>query len=189
MPLSEHVYCVAFAFKMTEWVEQQICIKFCIKLEQSSVETIHIDSEGFWGWCNECSSNKSVAQTLQRWLRMCWKRSMFWKAWNKRNTWECWTCTGCNQQRSATDSARTRSSSGDPKIYCVWDFDAESWHGMCHGKICSTASATRAKAASCCSWENCMRSHSAHCEGDWGIIVLCRVFLISCIFLNKCLFL
>ena len=25
---------------MTEWVEQQICIKFCIKLEHSSVETI-----------------------------------------------------------------------------------------------------------------------------------------------------
>ena len=42
MPLSEHVYCVAITFKMTEWVEQQICIKFCIKLEHSSVETIQI---------------------------------------------------------------------------------------------------------------------------------------------------
>ena len=40
MPLSEHVYCVAIAFKMNEWVEQWICIKFCIKLEQSSTETI-----------------------------------------------------------------------------------------------------------------------------------------------------
>ena len=39
MPLSEHVYCVAIAFKMTEWVEQRICIKFCIKLEHSSTET------------------------------------------------------------------------------------------------------------------------------------------------------
>ena len=40
MPLSEHVYCVAVTVKMTERVEQQICIKFCVKLEYSSVETI-----------------------------------------------------------------------------------------------------------------------------------------------------
>ena len=42
MLLSEHVYCVAVTFKMTEQVEQQICIKFCIKLEQSSTETIQM---------------------------------------------------------------------------------------------------------------------------------------------------
>ena len=40
MPLSEHVYCVAVTFKMTERVEQQICITFCIKLAHSSMETI-----------------------------------------------------------------------------------------------------------------------------------------------------
>ena len=39
MPLIEHVYCVAVAFKMAEQVEQQICIKFCVKLEHSSAET------------------------------------------------------------------------------------------------------------------------------------------------------
>ena len=32
MPLSEHVYCVAIMFKMTEWVEQPICIKFSLSL-------------------------------------------------------------------------------------------------------------------------------------------------------------
>ena len=37
---SEHVHCVAITFKMTERVEQWICIKFCVKLEHSSVETI-----------------------------------------------------------------------------------------------------------------------------------------------------
>ena len=50
MPLSEHVYCVAVSFKMTEdknknkmteQVQQQICIKFCVKLECSSVEMSH----------------------------------------------------------------------------------------------------------------------------------------------------
>ena len=45
MLLSEHVYCVAVAIKMTERVEQQICIKSCIKPEHSSMETIQA-SEG-----------------------------------------------------------------------------------------------------------------------------------------------
>ena len=40
MPLCEHVYCAATTFKMTERVEQWICIKFFIKLEHSSMETI-----------------------------------------------------------------------------------------------------------------------------------------------------
>ena len=39
MPLSEHVYCVAI---VTEWVEQWTCIKFCLKLEHSSMETIQM---------------------------------------------------------------------------------------------------------------------------------------------------
>ena len=39
---NEHVYCMAVPFKMTERVEQQICIKFCVKLEHSSTETVHM---------------------------------------------------------------------------------------------------------------------------------------------------
>ena len=42
MPSSEHVYCVTVTFKMTEWVEQWICIKFCHKLEHSSMGTIQM---------------------------------------------------------------------------------------------------------------------------------------------------
>ena len=42
MPLNEHVYCVTIAFKMTEWVDQWICIKFCVKFEHSSAETIQM---------------------------------------------------------------------------------------------------------------------------------------------------
>ena len=37
--------------------------------------------------------------------------------------WECGTCMGGNQQRWATDSVRTKSWSGDSKIYCV-----RFWH-------------------------------------------------------------
>ena len=41
------MYCVAVAFKMTEEVEQQICIKFCVKLEHSSTETIQMIQKAF----------------------------------------------------------------------------------------------------------------------------------------------
>ena len=40
MLLSENVYCVALTVKMTERVDQSICIKLGIKLEHSSTETI-----------------------------------------------------------------------------------------------------------------------------------------------------
>ena len=40
MPLSEHVYCVDVAFKMTERIEQWTCLKFCVQLEHSSMETM-----------------------------------------------------------------------------------------------------------------------------------------------------
>ena len=106
------------------------------------------DSEGFWGQCDECSTNKSVAQMLQRWLRICGKWSTFWKACDKQNSWECWTCTGCNQQRSTTGSERNRSWYEDPQNYCVQEFDTGSWRETCHGKIYSAASATRAKGTS-----------------------------------------
>ena len=42
MLLSEHVYCVAVTFKMTEQVDQPISIKFCSKFEQCSTETIQM---------------------------------------------------------------------------------------------------------------------------------------------------
>ena len=99
---------------MTEQVDQQISIKFCVKLAFLHGNCLD-DSEGFQGWCNECSTNKHEAQMLQRWSRICWKWSTFWKACNKQNTWECWMCMGCSLQRWATDSVKTRSWSGDSK--------------------------------------------------------------------------
>ena len=42
MLLGEHVYCVDVTLKMTEQAEQQSCIKFCVKLEHSSMETIEM---------------------------------------------------------------------------------------------------------------------------------------------------
>ena len=85
------------------------------------------------------------------WLRICWKWSTFWKACNKQNTWECWTCAGCSQQRSVTDSVRPRVWSGDSNSCCARDFDAGSWHERCCGKIHFLASATTAEGTLCCS--------------------------------------
>ena len=42
MLLSEHMYYMVSTLSMTEQVEQQICIKFCIKLEHSFAETIRM---------------------------------------------------------------------------------------------------------------------------------------------------
>ena len=36
-------------------------------------------------------------------------------------------------------------------------------------------------------WEKCVRSQGAYFEGDWGAIVLCTMFLVSCLFFSKCL--
>ena len=47
MPLSEHEYCVAITFNMTERGEQRICIKFCIKLEHSFMDTIQMIQKAF----------------------------------------------------------------------------------------------------------------------------------------------
>ena len=94
---------------------------------------------------------------------------------------------GCDQQRSATDSVRTRSLSGDSKNYCVQNFDAGSWHETCHGKIHSAASATRAEGTSCSIWENCVRSQGAYFEGNGGVIAVCTMLLVSGVFFNKCL--
>ena len=69
--LDEHVHCVALTFKIAEQIEQRICIKFCVKLETLPSGNYLGDSEGFGGQCNECSTNKSVAQMLQRWSRIC----------------------------------------------------------------------------------------------------------------------
>ena len=37
-------------------------------------------------------------------------------------------------------------------------------------------------------WENCVRPQGSYFEGDWGVIVLCTVFLVSYILFNNCLY-
>ena len=63
--MSEHVYCVVIAFKMIECVEQRICIKFCVKLEHSSTETIQMIQKAF-------EDNAVSAAQIKMWYK-CFK--------------------------------------------------------------------------------------------------------------------
>ena len=71
MALSEQVYCVVVTFKMTEPLEQWIFIKYCIKLEHFSMETLWIQKAtamGNWwlaassSWQHACSCITSRAE-------------------------------------------------------------------------------------------------------------------------------
>ena len=117
----------------------------------------------------------SVAQMLQRWLRICWKWSMFWNACNKQNTWEWWMCMGCNQQRSVTQVTQPPYSPDlvprdfwpFPKLKSPLKGERFQWDS---GKYDGAADGD---------WENCVRSQGAYFEGDWGVIVLCTMYLVS----------
>ena len=136
---------------MTEQVEQQICIKFCVKLEHSSMEAIpmirrpqlwaagdwqlitttcllrhHISCRGFWG--NIKSPRWLSPPTAQIW---CLQLTAFPETFEREMLSDCW-------------------------------WDSGKYDGAAHGY-----------------WENCVRSQGAYFEGDWGFIVLCTVFLVS----------
>ena len=68
-PLSEHVYGAAGTFKMTEQVEQWICIEFLVKFEHSSSETILMIQKaaamGNW-WLAASSRQRTCSCIMQR---------------------------------------------------------------------------------------------------------------------------
>ena len=162
MPLSEHVYCVAITFKMTEGVEQWICIKFCVKLEHSSVETIQmIQKAAAVGNC--------------------------WLAGSPQRACTYITCPAEFFGKTPThpgDSAPLQPRFGTlqllafPKTKITLERGEISDHWWDSGKYNGAADGN---------WENCVRSQGAYFEGDWGVIVLCIMFLASCVFFNKCL--
>ena len=150
------------AFKMTEQVEQWIYIKFCLKLEHFSMETIQV-------------SQKSAA--IGNW-------------WLAASSWQC-TCshiTSCAKFFGKISSHPGDSDPLKPRFGTLWflafpkiTFEREeiSDHHWDSGKYGGTTDGN---------WKNCVRSQGAYFEGDWGITVLCTMFLVSCIFFNKCLF-
>ena len=155
MPLSEHVYSVTVTFKMTGWVEQRICTKFCIKLSHSFMETIQM-------------TQKTAAMN-------------YW--WLAASSQQC--AHSCITSH-AEFFGETSNHSGDsaalqPRFDTLWllafpktkitferaEILAHWWDsGKCNGVADGN-------------WENCVRSQGAYFDGDWGIIVLCTIFLVS----------
>ena len=148
---------------MTEHVEQQICIKFCVKLEHSSVETIWMIQK---------------ATAVGNW----------WLAASSRQcAHSCITSSAeffSETSNHPGDSAPLQPGFGTPwllafpKTKITFEREEILDHQWDSGKYDGAADEDR---------ENCVRSQGAYFEGDWGIIVLCTMFLVSCIFFNKCL--
>ena len=157
MPLSEHVYCVAVTLKMTERVEQRIHIKFCIKLEHSSTETI---------WMTQ------KAAAMGNW-------------WLAASSWQCACSCITSLADHPGDSAPLHPRFGTlwllafPKSKITFEREEISDHLWDSGKHNGAAGGD---------WENCVRAQGACSDGDWGVIVLWTMFLVSCIFFNKCLY-
>ena len=161
MPLSEHVYCVAVTFKMTEPVRQQICIKFCFKLERSSMETIWMIQKATamgnrWSeassWQDVCSCIVSCAELLVKYQITQVTQAPCSPDLVPCDFWLFPKLKSPFKRKSFRPSVRFRK---------IW------W--AAHGD-----------------WENHVRSQGSYSEGDWRVIVLWTMFLVSCIF-NKCL--
>ena len=163
MPLSEHVYCVAIASKITERVEQWICIKFCVKRGHSSSET---------------------SQMIQRATAM----GNWWLAASSQHA-----CSGITSYAEFSVKHQitqvTQPHRSPDLVPCdFWLFP--KLESPLNGKGSQTINWDLGKHDRTAdgNWENCVRSQGDYFEGDWGVIVLCTMFLVSCIFFSKCLY-
>ena len=147
----------------SKWL-QWICIKFHVKLEHSSKKTIWMiqKSTAIGNWWLAASSRQCTRSCIASCAKLFGETS-----------------------NHPGDSAPLQSRFGTLRILtfpktkitferqeildCWWD----------SGKYNTAADGN---------WENCVRSQDAYFEGDWWVIVLCTMFLVSCIFFNKCLY-
>ena len=141
---------------MTEQVEQQICIKFCIKLEHSSMETIRMiqKAAAMGNWWLAASSQQCAHSCL-----LSHAEGFF-----------------CETSNHSGDSAYPIAqiwypvTSGFPKTKITFEREEISDHRWDSGRYDGAANG---------GWENCVRCQAASCEGDWGVIVLGTMFLVS----------
>ena len=143
---------------MTEWVEQQICIKFCVKLERS------------YSYDSECRSYGllvigSFIRTMHLLMQNILCEFFFVK----------------HQMNQVIQPSRFGILwiLAFPKTKITFEREEISDHPWDSGKYDGAADGN---------WENCVRCQGAYFEGDWGVIVLCTMFLVPCIIFNKCLY-
>ena len=162
MPLGEHVYCVAASFKMTEQVEQWICIKFGLKLEHSSAKIILMIQK---------------AAAMGNW----------WLAASSRQC-ACSYIMSCAKFFCKTSNHPGYSAPLQPRFGALWPlafpktkitFEKEeiSDHRWDSGKYNRAADGN---------WENYVRSQGAY--SWWGLRCHGPMHKVSCIFFSKCLY-
>ena len=140
---------------MTEQVELWICIKFCIKLEHSSVETIGMiqKDEAMGNWWLAASSQKRTCSCIT-------SHAGFGETSNH---------PGDSSSLHPRFGALQLLAFPKTKITCEKEelsdhqWDSRKDDGGVDGD-----------------WENCVRSQGAYFEGEWGIIALCTMFLVYC---------
>ena len=150
MLLRDHVYCVAIAFKMTERVEQQICPNFVLSL--------NIPLEKLFGWFRSQLVIGTFITTTCPLMHHISCRG-FWQN-IKSPKW-----LSPLQPRFGILWLLAL-----PKTKIIFERKEISDHQWDLGKYNGAADG---------GWENCVRSQGAHFEGDWGVIVLCTMFLVS----------
>ena len=155
---------------MTEQVEQWICIKFCIKLEHSSTETIWMI------WKAAAMGNWLLAASPQQCACSC--------------------ITSHAEIFGKTSNHPGDSASLQPRFGALWlwvfpktkiTFEREEISDHCWDsrKYDRAADGDSNKGFIQCSdqwkrcWENCVRSQGTYLEGGWGVIVICIMFLVS----------
>ena len=154
--LSERVYCVTIAFKMTEWVGQWICIRFWIKLGTFLHRNYSDDdSEGrSYGQLVIGSFIKTTRSFMHYVLgRVFWQniKSPRWLSPRRDQIWHSET-SGLSQNYNTFEGEEISDH----------QWDSEKYNRAADGN-----------------WENCLRSQGVYFEGDWGVIVLCTMFLVS----------
>ena len=147
-----------------ERVEQQICIRFCIKLEHSSMETIQMiqKAAAMGNWWLAASSQQCARSTCLLMHHV--------------------SCRVFLAKHQITQVTQPLYS---PRFDALWLLVFPKTKITFKGeKISDRWDSGKYNRAADGDWENCVRSQGACYEGNHGVIVLCTIFLVSCIFLN-----
>ena len=149
---------------MTERVEQQSCIEFCVKLEHSSAQTIQMIQK--------------AAAMGNWWLTVSsWRHASSCSTSHVEFFRETSNHSGDTAPLQPIFGALWLLSFPQTKITFERKEISDHWHNS--GKYDGAADGD---------WENCVRSQGDYFEGDWGVIVLCTMSLLPCIFFDKCLY-
>ena len=146
-----------------DWIEQQICLKFWVSLNNPPLKLLR--------WFRGHSYGQLVIGSFI--MKMCLlmyhvSSRVFWQ--NIKSPGD----SACLQPRFGAlwllTFPKTKITLEREEISDRW-WDSEKYNGTADGD-----------------WENCVRSQGAYFEGVLDVIVLCTMFLVSCIFFNKCLY-